>query len=778
MNTLDWTEITQQIQNFCTSFYAKEKVKSLTSFKTKPEAEFELYQVLEAAKLLAHQPRPYMESLDIFDPWFSRLKKKATLKTLEIKDARMFFYENIALFEVLQSYSSEWTKKKISELISLEEPLSAIDQILSPNGEIRSDASEKLYQLIKEKELLSRQISQNLDKLVHAHEMESHLQDKFVTTREGRWVLPVKSGKQHSVTGLIHGSSQTKQTVFIEPEVVVPLNNRLRQIELEIEDEIERILHELSKYLYTKHNDFNNNFEILKVLDEVFAKAQFSLKIKSQAFIFDNEDYSLKNLKHPLLVLSQPENYDLIVGNNIKIDPKKSIHIFSGPNAGGKTVLLKSIGLAAKMASCGLPICAQENSKIPFFENIVAIIGDSQNVEQNLSTFAAHLHLLKSTTALNGPNNLVLIDEICGATDPDEGSALSRAFIETYAENKVYAVITSHLGPLKLGWESWPQVENSSLDFDAKTGKPTYRLLTGVPGESQAIVTAERLGIDKKIIHKALHFLQPEIRSRLNKQKELDEIKENLSKIQKELQKELQETKQKSTQLEKEKQKLEQEKNSILEKEQKKAESKISELISQALAEQTFNKHRKLQDLKVELPQIINANSLKTTNSEISSAELFFEKYPLGSKVFIKTLGQDGIIQSSPNPKGELMVLSNSMRMNIHWSQLGISNQNKNPTTEIIRKHSNHIISALDQDRTLDVRGKTVNESLEELERLLDHCATANEDRIKIIHGHGTDTLKKAIRSFLSRSVYIKKWKAGSPEHGGDGVTWAELSKD
>ncbi len=391
---------------------------------------------------------------------------------------RSFCLEALALREALTPVENEWARRISTSLMNAEEPLSAIDQILTPGGEIRSDASETLFRLYREKEKLAREVQTTLDRLVKDHQMENVLQDKYVTTRDGRWVLPVRSGMQHHLPGVIHGSSQTKQTVFMEPEKVIPTNNRLRQIEVEIEDEIERLLTELSHYLTSQASDIESSRMLMEECDVRFSQAQFSTLVSAHPIEFSTDSVELMEVRHPLLQLSGKK----VISNTVILEGQKGILLLSGPNAGGKTVLLKSIGLAAQMARCGLPICASENSKIPFFQDILIGIGDAQSVDEELSTFAAHLKILGKAASLHGRQNLILIDEICGSTDPEEGSALARSFIETFSNNDVFAVVTSHLGPLKSGWDEQSRVLNGSLEYDSKTGRPTYQFIAGIPG--------------------------------------------------------------------------------------------------------------------------------------------------------------------------------------------------------------------------------------------------------------------------------------------------------
>lgn len=778
LHELDWPQVLNKIEGFATSGTAKLSISRLSHCPNRLEAEKLLRKVFEAGEVLATGTRPFMESLDFFEPWFARVKKRAVLKVLEIRDVRSFCLEVMALDEVLSQTRSDWARDLRSQLLRAEEPLSAIDQILTPGGDIRSDASETLYRLFREKEQTAKQVQTHLDKLVNHHQMQGYLQDKYVTTREGRWVLPIRSGSQHSVPGVIHGSSQTKQTVYMEPDVVIPLNNRLRQIEVEIEDEIERLLEQLSHYLASQADGFQISKQCLLEADELLAKAQFSTLIRGQGFEFSEDEFYLVDIKHPLLVANGKEP----VANSVSLSPEKGILLLSGPNAGGKTVLLKSMGLAAQMARCGLPISGGEGSRLPFFETIHIGIGDSQNVGEELSTFAAHLKILERAAQLAGRKNLVLVDEICGSTDPEEGSALARAFIESFSKNQVFAVVTSHLGPLKSGWSETDRVLNGSLEYDAKSGRPTYQFIQGIPGDSLAIQTARRVGIPREIVDRAVEFLSPTSKARLTAMDQIEQMRADLHHLQDVLRKETNKAKFEKEKFEKMRNELEKEKENLLVKTVRQAEKKIDEMISQVKVDQTFKRHTALQEIKTQLPEIIKSRSgtASVQASQVSSADEFGKRYPPGTKVFVPTLNQDGIIQSLPNSKGEILVLSNSIQLRLSWQELKPPMQSQNPTADLVRRSSagSVTVALSDADRTLDLRGQTVEEAISQLEMGLDQAATSREDRIKIVHGHGTEALKKAVRTYLSRSVYVKKWKAGSPEQGGDGVTWAELGED
>lgn len=772
LDALDWRFILEKLQGLATSEPGRIRLAELAPLKSPAEARDSFEATVQAQNVLSFGERPYMESLDLFLTWFQRLKREAVLTTLELRDVRRFCIETVVLSEVLGQAEGPWVERLQRRLMKATEPLSAIDQIMTPSGEIRTDASEALHHLYREQQNQTRALQSTLDRLIKQHEMEPVLQERYVTNREGRWVIPVKSGMQGFFPGIIHASSASKQTVFMEPDEVIPLNNRLRQIDVEIEDEIERLLTQLSGYLKTLVIEFQSSQDALLEADVRFAQAKLAEILEANRIEFSTDRLELNDVRHPLLVLKN-EN---VIPNTVRLADDKRILLLSGPNAGGKTVLLKSVGLAAQMARCGLLVCANEGSRIPFFNELFVAVGDAQSVDAALSTFAAHLKVLNLAAKATGSDKLILIDEIAGSTDPEEGSALARAFIQAYAKNGVFGVLTSHLGPLKVGWTPESGVTNGSLEYSAQSGLPTYHFFMGIPGQSLAIQTARRVGVDAEIIDRALNFLSPETKAQNQYLHEIETMKEELSELRHSLIDELKVARESKKKYHELLANFKRERDQWLEKSVKKAEKKIDEMIDVANVTDIFRRHEKLAQIKHELPEVIKATpSTGRARPRMESAEDFEKVYPPGSVVFIPSVSQEGVIQGRANSKGEIPVLSNSMRLFVPWQQLKAPQSMQNPNQAVFRRSSGVTVTLQDTERVIDVRGKSVEDAIGLLETQLDTAALAGEDRVKIVHGHGTETLKKAVRSHLSRSVYVKKWKAANAETGGDGVTWAEL---
>jgi DNA mismatch repair protein MutS2 len=771
LTALDWSEVLHRLQSLATSEPARARLRELAPLANPEEAKKSFRAISEAQEVLALGERPFMESLDLFSTWFSRLKREAVLTTLELRDVRRFCIEIVALNEVIQPVKTPWVNSLKDRLMDATAPLSAIDQIMTPSGEIRTDASEALHNLYREKTNQTKSLQNTLDRLIKQHDMEPVLQERYVTNREGRWVIPVKSGMQGFFPGIIHASSASKQTVFMEPDEVVPLNNRLRQIEVDIEEEIERLLVQLSIYLRTQVFGFQKSQEGLLEADLRFAQAKLAEILEAGPIEFDDHRLELHEVRHPLLVIKNEK----VIPNSVKLAGDKRILLLSGPNAGGKTVLLKSVGLASQMARCGLLVCAAEGSYLPFFRGLHVAVGDAQSVDAALSTFAAHLKILDQASQARGSDSLLLIDEICGSTDPEEGSALARSFIEGYAKNGVFAVITSHLGPLKVGWGPTSGVINGSLEYNSQSGLPTYQFFMGVPGQSLALQTARRVGVDPQVVERAMNYLSPESKAQHQYLNEIESMREELQELRRNLFEELKEARENKRKYHEMVHSFKRDRDILIDRAMKKAERKIDDMIDQAAVADIFKRHEKLHQIKHEMPEVIRAQPSAAKRSKIETVEDFEKIYPAGSTVFIPTIGQEGIVQGKANAKGEIPVLSHSMRLFVHWQQLKPSQSLQNPTQAIVRRSSGVTVTLQDFERVIDVRGKSVEDAIGLLETQLDAAALNNEDRVKIVHGHGTEVLKRAVRAHLSRSIYVKKWKAGSAETGGDGVTWAQL---
>lgn len=765
-NNLDWSEVLSVLSQFAHSEKAKSLLQKTEPLNSATLAQEQCESVLQASRLLQAHDSPYLKALDSIDPVISRLSIRATLSTKELLSTREFLNASIALKNYLKSHRNPWSDMAQSEIADLLPILSRVDHVISPDGEILENASPELSSLLRESRDLKSQITKTMDQIVARRQMEPVLQDKYVTNRDGRMVIPVKSGNQHDIKGIIHDASHSKMTVFMEPQEVIPMNNRLREVQILIQEEIERILAELSRYLSSHLVSFENAAKAMLTCDAMFSRGRFAIRIKANGFQFSENGLTLKGLKHPLLVFKGGE----VIANDVLLDENHRILLLTGPNAGGKTVLLKAIGLSAQMARCGLPISVQDGSTLPFFNEVCPIIGDLQSVDHDLSSFSSHLLRLKDSVKFASPGALILVDEICGATDPEEGSALARAIIDEYVSRKCFAVVTSHLGPLKKGWSEVKSLIHGSLDYDTRTNKPTFHLLLGVPGKSLAIMMAKRLGLPEEIVDRATKYLSPESRKQTEELEEVENLKSQLLNLRELAEKNLveaQRQKQVYTDLV---QKFRSDRDRWMDKTIRKTETKIENLIEET--RQGRLKQKTLHDLKGELPEIVKTPA----TPRAQTLDEFKSQFKPGTPAFSTRLGRKVVIQGEPDSHGQVQVLADSMRISLPWHSLTQGEGKSEPVKvspgfpQLIKRTSG------ETPHELDLRGERVDDAIENLTKWLDRCLQSGHDRVKVIHGFGTEQLKKAIRRELSKSDAVKSWKPGDDTTGGDGITWIDLA--
>lgn len=786
MKELDWQELILHIESHCLTDRGKDWIHGLKAFSTPAEASLRQTEILQfMSAIQSSMLNLRLHGLDLVQTWIRRAEKNQVLNLLDLKDLRVFLEDlqdiKIQLKDLAHhSYFAQMD----SEILDPDSLLSYIDIVVSDNGEIRSDASETLFKLFNEKKSLNGQVKSILNKIVKDQDLEGILQDRFVTTREGRWVLPVISGMRHDFGGIIHDSSQSKQTVFMEPQAAIPVNNKISEIENKIQAEIERILKELSEHIHKEYNALFKSYSLLQELDGLNAVSHFAVKAELKEFKWseDGSELFLPECRNPLLVIENPN----VVANGVELNKQHRILILSGPNAGGKTVLLKSIGLACEMARWGWPVCTQGTAVIPFFKNIFISIGDEQNIEESLSSFGGHLKKLNQATVLKGQEQLLLIDEICGATEAQEGAALARAFIEEYRLNGVFGVVTSHLAPLKSHWSEG--VINGSMQYDPHKSQPTFRFVMGLAGESLAIPTAKRYGVSPAIIERAKAYLTPEAQRKFSGLEEIENAKTQLIELQSEYKKKLQELNQAKDKLSRQQQDFENDKKNFLKENLNDYQKQIEGLIKFDEIKSKFDNIKNLEKLKGSLPNIVKYSSANNSEEAGLTLENFEKRCPPGTSVYVKSLKKQAIVQGKPNAKQEVAVLSQSMHIQVPISDIVVGSSGGGKTLSPMSGNSNFKATSqgsrvsfsrkesFETERTVDLRGKTIDEALDILEEEVDRAIVHQLVKLKIIHGHGPqDRLKKSVRTYLSRNTLIKGWLSGKAYNESDGVTIAEL---
>lgn len=653
----------------------------------------------------------------------------------------------------------------------------ALTKAIGPDGEVRDEASPVLRSLRRQAQTLQNSIRERLDALTRSGETQKYLQEALVTIRNGRYVLPVKQEFRQYIPGIVHDQSASGATLFIEPTAVVELNNKLRRVEVEIKEEIERILTELSRQVGEAAAGILANQEILARLDLAFAKARYSLSIGGAEPVLNTRGFiRLLQARHPLLE-GEVVPIDLELGGDFHV------LIITGPNTGGKTVSLKTTGLLTLMAQAGLHIPARSGSEMAVFTGIYSDIGDEQSIEQSLSTFSSHMsNIVPIMEAAQDQNSLVLLDELGAGTDPAEGAALATAILKTLHSRGVRTVATTHYSELKIFAYNTPGVENASVDFDPRTLRPTYRLLTGVPGQSNAFVIAARLGLEKAIIEEAQQLVAPGTRN-------LEELLGQIAEEKRELEAEREKTARLRLALEKKEKeyteklgRFEGERASLLREAREEARNLIRET-----RREMENLLRRLREAAPEDQSEIANEARRQLAGRLAEipeeAGLFVgggspgEILP-GKTVRLPHLEQEGVVLEVKNGQAQVQV-EGGLRVWVPCA--GLAEVSRAPERQGRGEKGGIKRSAVSKSATissrLDLRGMNVEEALETVDKYLDEAFLAGLPSAVLIHGKGTGALRSAVTQFLSEHPQVKSYRLGGIGEGGLGVTVVELKK-
>lgn len=653
----------------------------------------------------------------------------------------------------------------------------AVEQALDPDGEVRDEASPRLRSLRTQARTLQNRIRERLDALTRSRETQKYLQEALVTIRNDRYVIPVKQEYRQFFPGIVHDQSASGATLFIEPMTVVEFNNKLRRVEAEIKEEIERILAELSRRVGEAAPGILANHGILARLDLAFAKGRYSLALRATEPVLNTRGFSrLLGARHPLL---EGE----VVPIDIELGGDFHVLIITGPNTGGKTVSLKTAGLLALMAQAGLHIPARSGSEMPIFTGIYSDIGDEQSIEQNLSTFSSHMsNIVPIMEAAKDQNSLVLLDELGAGTDPAEGAALAASILKTLHSRGVRTVATTHYSDLKVFAYNTPGVENASVDFDPQTLQPTYRLLTGVPGQSNAFVVAARLGLDTSIIGQAERMVAPgarnleELLGQITEEKrELETEREKAASLRLALEKKEKEYTEKLARLEKERggllREAREEARNMIRETRREMENLLRRLREAAREEQSDVANEARDRLAGRLAEVTDETVVfpeENPSGEILPGEI----------VRLPHLEQEGVVLEVKNDQAQVQV-EGGLRV---WAPCkGLAVVPRNPERQGRRKHGGIGQAAVSKSETisprLDLRGMKVEEALDAVDKYLDEAFLAGLPSAVLIHGKGTGTLRTAVTGLLQGHPQVNKYRLGGIGEGGLGVTVVELKR-
>ncbi len=738
---LEFDKILQIAFKFTKSSAGRESVLSIKPIVEKEKVQKELELTFSFCKLLSEKPVP-LEAFPDISPILKRLTAEGVilgesafveiLKVIRVASIlKRFFGELDDRFERLRAYGD-----RISDFSELREVL---ESSFDDYGNILDTASLTLASIRKGILEVSSRIKKRLEELVAKY--SEVCPDRIITERDGRYVVLVKPHFRKKFKAIVHDRSSTGQTYYVEPLFVVEDNNKLQELRSREREEIKRILKKLSLLVFQHRNQLQSSFKVLVEIDKRLAVAHFSLEVKGVVPEFSDE-VRLKQAKHPLLLLS---GRDVVP---VDIFLKKGL-VITGPNTGGKTVTLKTLGLLSMMAQSGFLIPAEEGSSLRFFKSWMVDIGDEQSIEQSLSTFSAHISNVAKILKNSDSDTLVLLDELGAGTDPVEGSSLAVAILEFLKKKKVKTVVTTHFTPVKLYAYKDDYYDVASVLFDEVTLKPLYKLVYGIVGKSYALEVASRYGVPQEVIDMAKKILGSEGRIAEDIISALEEEYKKLVREREELRKK--------------------------EKELKERERKVVEKLSEelrAFIEELEEKSKKaLQTAKTgEIKQIVITAKKKLNSLQVKESKSVDDFSP-GMTVKVKSTGRKGKVVEVNKGKGVVKVQLGAVKIEVKPEQLEV-------VEEVVREEE---ISAVSLERPkrffpeLKLLGMRGEEALQALEEFLDDAAVLGIKSVKIVHGHGTGILKRLVREYLKESPYVKSFRPGKIEEGGDGVTVVEL---
>ncbi len=651
------------------------------------------------------------------------------------------------------------------------------DKILSPE-DVSDNASDKLYSIRSKIKNLNERIRSKLSEYVSGKDAE-YLQDGIVTIRNDRYVIPVKAEHKSRVRGFVHDRSKTGATFFIEPEYVLELNNELIALSIDEREEVEAILRALSKRLGAMSEQLKKDAEILAELDALYARAEYCYALKCVKPKINAKGYiNIIKGRHPLI------EKEKVVPVSVELGADYNFLLLSGANTGGKTVTLKMSGLFCLMAACGLFVPAAEGTSVAVFDGVFCDVGDSQSIEESLSTFSSHIVNVIDICNNAGDNSLVLIDELGGGTNPDEGQALAKAVVKHLLDCGAKGIVTTHFTPLKEFAYSITGIENASMEFDSDTLKPLYSIKIGLPGASNALAITKRLGMSEKILSAAESYLSDGARSFENVVKRAEESRieaerklAEIGAMQREWKEKLDKINAQIDEINREKEKINRsarsESRRIIAERCEQAEELLAEIEEifkkEELAEADLIAARTLKNKLQSVAYEEENERVKITDYAEANAENIKE----GTKVYVKPMDCSGVVTAVSKNKGEIEVACGSLKMHLKYRDVSVIGQTEKEVQKSVK-----VVKKLPKTQPvleINVLGMTVMEALYEVDNFIDGAVTDNLEEIKVIHGVGTGKLRKAISEHLKRHKNVESFRSGKYGEGETGVTFIKL---
>lgn len=777
---LEYDKILAELAKFAKTEQSRKLCLDLTPF-VKPEdiqAQIiltrEAKDVLDLARDIPIEKIPDFAKLRERNEYFVEEELVDIAKSMRTsRIVRNFLKENLPFDASMQKLADDlFSNKEFEEKI-----LNTFDD----NFTVKQNANPELKGLYASLRDTESNLKQKVQELMNSPEFQKHLQENIYTLRDDRIVFQVKASSKSKVGGIVHDVSATNKTFYIEPAQIVPVNNKIRELKSKIYAEIIRILTVLSNEVRLFMDDLIKTEHLLAQIDFHFAKARYAVKIQAvEPGVNRDKSIKIDLMRHPLLI----GRVEKIVENDFEIGKDYKSIIITGSNTGGKTVALKTVGLFILMMKSGMFLPCAEAHIYPF-EKILADIGDEQSILQNLSTFSSHMTNVIDILEIADNETFVLIDELCAGTDPQEGAVLAEVILKELVKKQAQSIITTHYGELKTLEYTDPYFKNASVEFDVESLSPTYKLIIGIPGLSNAISIASNLGMSDDMVWKAKELL-------ITQRDTSSIVVERLQDTQQRLDTNLKEAETRNAEADELKKHYEKELN-----EHKKEKKKSLKIIKDRFEGQLEQAKREIKDILTELRREKSEKIARRSYARLAQleqnfrsdlhaleekeqyTELDWDKVQVNDKVMIKDLNQQVTILSLPDKNNALYIQMGMIKTKVKKEKLAVYNpqlaKKVNLPLGAMKKDTSFAVRRLDISNTLDLRGERVEEALDDLEAYLDKASLANLSPVYVIHGHGTGALKSAIRDFISTSPYVAKFRVGEDAEGGDGVSVIDI---
>lgn len=779
LTTLEYDKIIDRLVSFAASDKAKERLKKLVPMTDIHDINAALSETSDALSRVYAKGAVSFGGVHDIGASVKRLEIGSSLNTVEL----LHISSLLTAAARVKNYYEDTTDSLTGYFHALEPltPLNTeIKRCILSEDEISDDASANLRSIRRQKVLAAERIHTELNKMLNSSSVRNCLQDFVITSRSGRYCLPVKAEYKSQVPGMVHDQSATGSTLFIEPAAVVKLNNDIRELELKEQAEIEAILAELSAKASEFTDELLTDFQVLTTLDFIFAKAQMSKQYKCSCPVMNTNNYiNIKKGRHPLIDPHKVVPIDIYLGKDF------NLLIITGPNTGGKTVSLKTVGLLTLMAQSGLHIPALDHSELAVFDNVFADIGDEQSIEQSLSTFSSHMTNTVSILKEADAHSLILFDEIGAGTDPTEGAALAISILNDLHKRGITTMATTHYSEIKVYALTTDGVENACCEFDVESLRPTYRLLIGIPGKSNAFAISKKLGLPDYIIKDASARMDADDVQFEDLLSDLEHSRITIEKERAEINAYKQEIQQLKDELKTKSDRLDERRDKILRKANEEAAAILKD--AKEYADQTIktmNKHgMTVKELEKQRSAIRDKMNKRQEKLSVQAAKPKAHKahdiseFKVGTRVRVLSMNLIGTVTAPPSPKGEITVQMGSLSTKTKINNLEILVGYKDP--EEAKKAPKgaggsgkiKMSKAASISHEINLLGLTVDEAVAKLDKYLDDAYISRIPQVRIVHGKGTGALRNGVTAYLRGVPYIKSFRLGEIGEGDTGVT-------